>query len=175
MSNGTPKKHLLREVDARKLAVKGVDLGGDIPLSQLERLSELVNTASIMANLSFDIDEQGRRYVKGSAKVRLALECQRCLEPVDQELNVDFLLAFAFTEEQAQGLPKLYEAWMIEEDLPTDLYYMVEEEILLSLPVVAYHDDEQCIQRLAYNRPEASAEMDEPKDNPFNVLEKLKR
>ena len=54
-----------------------------------------------------------------------------------------------------------------------DLWTLVEDEMILAIPIVSYHDTDACKQLLdAYRQPPATAEKEG--DNPFKALEQLK-
>jgi len=100
------------------------------------------------------------------------MTCQRCLEPVEITVEANFNLAIAPTEEHAKTLPKYYDPLIVEgEEL--QLLSMVEEELILSLPIVPYHDD--CSVQMSYgDEAAADAVTDSDKTNPFSVLASLK-
>lgn len=108
--------------------------------------------------------------------------CQRCLQPVALPMAVERDFLFAPTEAQAQ-------AWDAERDdadvlvlSPSfNLLELLEDELLLALPLVPRHD--ACPQPLVApmgeptvqgEGPESSSEGAE-RDNPFAILAQLKR
>ncbi len=173
MSDAPSLQFLPRQVDPRKFATKGVSLSGRIPLADMARLSEAVQSGAeeIDVHLNFGIDEQGAKTLKGSADARVSVVCQRCLQPTQLSLHADIALAVVWTEEQAQHLSKDLEPWILDEG-PADLYVAVEEELLLALPMVAYHE-EQCVDPAVLSVGEVVPDTQES-DNPFKVLEQLK-
>src|SRR5690606_35699247 len=96
---------------------------------------------------------------------------QRCLTPVSKPVECDISLAIVWTEEEAKALPKHLDPWIVEE-ISADFFEMVEEELLLSLPPVAYHE-EQCVDPELFQSGEPVVVKHEKK-NPFQVLEQLK-
>lgn len=174
MSSTPVNTHLPRDIDPRKFANQGITLAGSIALDALPRLTELVATAEGEINvvLAFDIDEQGFKVVNGDIAGSLALTCQRCLDPVVVPLQAALHVAVVWDEDAAKALPRTLDPWIVGEGV-TDIYQIVEEEILLSLPMVAYHD-EPCIETLQFQGDDVVAEDIEPADNPFKVLEQLK-
>ena len=124
----------------------------------------------IQVQLSFAKDELGIRTLSGQAQGHVHMTCQRCLEPVEIELHATFNLAVAATEQQAMQLPKYYDPLIVEDD-EVDLLPILEEELILSLPIVAYHED--CsIQTQFGEVVETPAEEEKP--NPFSILAQLK-
>jgi len=108
--------------------------------------------------------------------------CQRCLQPVALPLAVERDFLFAPTEAQAQ-------AWDAERDdadvlvlSPSfNLLELLEDELLLALPLVPRHDT--CPQPLVAPMGEPTAQGEGPqsspegpeRDNPFAILAQLKR
>lgn len=175
-----PPSHnaLPKLADARKFAQQRVDMAGHVAVSALPRLRQVVvdDSTRFEVRLSFGQDEQRRRVVTGSATGEVVLTCQRCLEPVTLPIACDIALAMVWDEEQAAQLPRALDPWILAEEGPTDLYHMVEEELLLALPAVAYHDT-QCVSASLYSSGDAEATEEDTgadKKNPFQVLEQLK-
>ena len=75
----------------------------------------------------------------------------------------------AQTEAQAQQCPSRYEP-VIVEDEAMDLYDVIEEELLLALPVAPKHDH-ACVELPGQSQAEIEAEDRKP--NPFEVLARL--
>jgi uncharacterized protein len=86
--------------------------------------------------------------------------------PVESNIS----LAVVWDEEEAEKLPESLDPWIVGEGL-ADFYEMIEEEMLLSLPAVAYHE-EQCVDRQLFSSGQP-VEVKKVK-NPFQVLEQLK-
>lgn len=173
--SSTPVNHQLpRDVDPRKFANQGITLRGNIPLAELPRITELVAepTGEVNVVLTFDVDEQRFKVVSGDVEGSLSLTCQRCLEPVVVPLQASVHVAVVWTEEEAKALPRSLDPWIVGEGA-TDIYHIVEEEILLSLPMVAYHD-EPCIDASHLHSGDVAEEDVKPADNPFKMLEQLK-
>ena len=64
---------------------------------------------------------------------------------------------------------------IVGEDELMDLNEVVEDELLLNMPFVAYHDPDKCSgkQQYEFSAEEETAPVEE-KENPFSVLEQLK-
>lgn len=175
MSQAPSSKPLPRRGDPRKYAQQGVELAGIVALEALPRLRDAVagEGAEFSALLSFRVDEQGKRVLEGSVEGVVSVICQRCLEPVDLPLSCHIRLGIVWGEDQARALSRDLDPWIVGEG-QADLYEIVEEELLLSLPAVAYHDY-ACVaeEKFVSEAPEA-ARARESKPNPFQVLEQLK-
>lgn len=69
-----------------------------------------------------------------------------------------------------------YDALEVGEE-PLDLLALVEDELLLALPIVPAHDPEVCQHPAGFvveDEPESS-EVEDKRPNPFSVLAQLKR
>jgi uncharacterized protein len=169
----TPLPKLLpRQGDPRKFAQQGIALQGFVPVRELPRMIEALEDSSgeIQVDLAFGLSEEKKKIVTGSASANLLLMCQRCLSPVTVLVESDISLGIVWDEEHAKELPEYLEPWVVGEGA-ADLYDMIEEEMLLSLPAVAYHE-ELCIDSKLFSSGKP-VELKQEK-NPFQVLEQLK-
>ncbi len=175
MSEGSPSQRLPRQLNPRKFAYAGVEIEGSIDSATMTRLAEAVDSiGDLSARLVFSIREDGKMTVTGTAKAGLVYQCQRCLQPMDEAtVELDLLVALVRNEDEAKALPGTLEPWVVEED-EADVYALIEDELLLSLPVVSYHD-EACVETSLMSSGDELEEPETEKDNPFSVLSALKR
>ncbi|WP_415884588.1 YceD family protein [Neptuniibacter sp. QD34_54] len=166
MSNGP----LPKRVDPRKLAEREVRIAGQAALKDMPNLCQALvdKEGEIQVDLQFAVDEQRIRTLTGSATGHVTMTCQRCLESVEVAVEADFNLGVAASEEAAQQLPRSYDPLIVEGE-EIELLSVIEEELILSLPHDAYHDD--CSINTSFG--EAVTEENE-KPNPFSVLAQLK-
>ncbi len=160
-------------------AAAGAEYAGRPPLSELVRLADGVAVA-VDVPVEWAAQFEQRREPGGSsqawlrlrAHARLARECQRCLQPVLLTLDVDRAFRFVPTEDEAAAL----DADSLEDVLALsrqfDLQALVEDELLLALPIVPMH--EQCPAPLA-SAPVVDALEDVSAEHPFAALAMLKR
>lgn len=171
-------------LDVAALAEQGASLTGSWPLASLRRLA-----ASAHAEAPPDAGDLVTWAVRGERRVRagapaetwlhlkagagLALECQRCLGPVAVVLDVDRALQFVPGEDQAAALDAQSEDDVLALSRWLDLRELVEDELLLALPLVPRH--EACPQPLPLADEPALPEGGEgERPNPFAVLQSLK-
>jgi uncharacterized protein len=171
MLNGPIPPH----VDPRKLADRGASLEGTLPLSKFERLAaQLVDDAGeVHARFDFERDELGAVVVRSVLETEVRMVCQRCLEVAALPIRGDYTYVVVRQGDGDQSVPKAYDALEVGED-PLDLLTLVEDELLLALPIVPVHDPEDCQQPAGLDEPEPN-EDEEAKANPFSVLAQLKR
>jgi uncharacterized protein len=104
------------------------------------------------------------------ASTTIALECRRCLEPVEVPLQVDTRLRFVRGEDAAAELDAESEYDVLPLTRSLDLQTLIEDELLLALPVLPAH--EVCPHPL----PAVFGEPDvEAPSSPFAALADLKR
>lgn len=170
MLNGPIPPH----VDPRKLADRGAVLQGEISLSALPRLAEQMvdHAGTVRAKLSFERDERRAVVIHCEFDVEAKMVCQRCLDVASLPIHGEYQY-LVVAEGSEQVVPKGYDALEVGED-PLDLLTLVEDELLLALPIVPVHDDDVCQQPADLNDPEPS-EDEVSRPNPFSVLAQLKR
>lgn len=162
-------------VDPRKLADRAATLTGELQLSKLKRLADPLedDQGVVRASFSFGRDEQRTVVVHSQLDVEVKLICQRCLEPVVLPIHSECDYAVVNEGASSQHLPKGYDVLEVGED-PLDLLALVEDELLLALPIVPLHDPEICQPPVGPDEPEPS-EDEVTRSNPFSVLAQLKR
>ena len=159
-------------LDPRKLADQEADIKGQTTVARLPRLAEFRDSQdeAVEVALRFARDEERRQCVSGTVKTTLTLTCQRCLEPVRCPVQANVSLVMVYDEEQIKALPEHLDPWLVTDERIV-LAELLEEELLLALPLVAMH--EQCPTVLHESAtPAAAAET--KRDNPFAVLAQLK-
>ncbi len=171
MLNGPIPPH----VDPRKLADRGATLRGELPVAGFTRLSDALsaNTGTVSVELEFGRDEQHTVVIRSALSADVTMECQRCLELVTLPIHSECEYAVVREGANTQSLPKGYDVLEVGED-PLDLLELIEEELLLALPIVPAHAPEDCQQPAGLVEPEPS-EDEVTRSNPFSVLAQLKR
>ncbi|MAM70620.1 MAG: hypothetical protein CMP91_05690 [Gammaproteobacteria bacterium] len=173
------------KIDARKYCAKQAIYQAGLPLHIFPRLSEALNTsetnknAVLMVDLQFFRSDEGRDMLSGSISGKLELNCQRCLSglpyQLDTELNLQVLDKDKLEEAGDRELAEAELEVALSDQGSLDLLALLEDEIMLSLPIVIYHDELDCNQ--AYNalKKRASAAPEaETKQKPFAELQGLK-
>jgi len=163
------------QIDPRKLALQNTHLEGVINASELSRFTSAVLDiySPISASIVFELDESRQPIVKGSVEVSVKVTCQRCLDPMPLDLMAQFALQVIWTEDQLANVAPSYEPWVVVDKI-ADLIPVVEDELLLALPIVNYHDTGSCTgDALHQNVAEKGEEVFT--ENPFSVLQQLKK
>lgn len=138
-------KVLPRQIDPMRLCDMGAKLEGEIPLQAMKRIAELVAEKNGTAAISFVFgkERQGFRSICGKIVAHLVLTCQRCLQPMPYDLELKVALSPVYNEGQAANLPKDFDMLLVGEE-PMLLVDIIEDELLLNLPIIAKHKDGEC-------------------------------
>lgn len=104
--------------------------------------------------------------------VSLPLTCQRCLGGVDVPVQVDRSFRFVETEAQAELEDDESSEDVLVSSREFDLRGLIEDEVLMDLPVVPRHDD--CPVAIKLEAADVDFEDAPVKPNPFAVLAGLK-
>ena len=131
---------LPRNIEPLKLVEQRVSLNGEIALKHLQRLNELADAGQGVSQveLVFGRDEEGIPVVTGKLDASVVMQCQRCLEPMAVVVDVELKLGIVSSDRAAATLPRYYDPLLVE-DFELDLWDLVEEELILNLPIVASH------------------------------------
>ncbi|MBS9425613.1 23S rRNA accumulation protein YceD [Photorhabdus caribbeanensis] len=163
-------------IDALRAAQKRLDYAGSYSPEQVLRIAESVVSVDndVDSVLSFQIDNQRLAVVRGHSDVDVTLECQRCGGNFSHHVHITYCFSPVVNDEQAEALPEEYEPIDVNEFGEIDLLAMIEDEIILSLPVVPVHDSEHCeVSEAEMVFGELPLEAEKP--NPFAVLASLKK
>lgn len=165
---------LPRQVDVRKLAAAAKQISAFEPLSSFGRFSAMLtdHRGDVAIDLAFHISDEGVRVVDGHVQGEVGVLCQRCLQPMRVPLDSRFSVGVVWTDEQARALAKRLEPWELGEP-PHDLLELVEDELIMSLPFVSFHQTGACSAEASPQSGEAPA-AGSRRENPFKVLEQLK-
>lgn len=165
--------HLPERLDLLATAEAGRLLQGRMPLARLERVLPALVSSDGELQVVFELgkDPAGIRFLAGTIRGEVTLQCQRCLEPVVQTLDLKFRLGLVQDEAAVAGLPERYEALLVTGE-PASVADIVSDEVLLALPLVPLHQqDARCEGIMKDYQPSA----DETRESPFALLAELKQ
>ncbi len=157
-------------IEPLRLAEANDRVFGRYSLGQMGRLAQYLSDdqGHVDFKLQFGINESGLRFVSSNINAIFNVRCERCLEPFQLEIDNQSLIGIVSNRQEAKLLPYEYEPLLIEQD-KLDLLEMIEDDILLCLPIAPAHSESDC---------PASKLMQEVKENdtmhPFAKLKILK-
>ncbi len=172
------EKFIPEHIEPSRYAEQGLSLDHyKVKISDLERLKTMVVNPiddKIDVTLTFGVDKQGEQnvtFVKGHVETTLKLQCQRCLEAYNYEIMSDFILGIVKTLDEVNELPEQYEPALAKEGILA-LRDLIEDEVILNLPIIPRHEPEDCKVKLPYT--DAGWEKNKSEASPFHVLASLK-
>jgi uncharacterized protein len=170
-------------LDVRKSAQHQICYKGVVALVQLKRLTQSLTCTEgdVDVNIQTGTDERGLTFLKGDAKVVGQAVCQRCNDKMTLNLVTEFIYSpvkpgYDEDEDEENQLPEYYDAIEVNEFGEIGLRDLIEDELILEVPLITVHDEQVCP---AAGRDmtwgEIEEEIVEEKPNPFAVLKQLKR
>ena len=160
-------------INSLDFARNGRRLGGEVQLAELPRILEMLeNPQGILSyTIQGGVDMQGTYFLDLSVAGQCRLRCQRCLHGLDHPVRLDTRLLLrdqpsldALDHKDAGGDEEEFDSILADAHL--DVLDLLEEEILLSLPIAPKHEFGACKAAGGGNRHEER--------HPFEVLAKLK-
>lgn len=177
MKHDYDAQHLNLEAFARAQG----SLTGSEELPHFERLQQEAQGVAATSPVRFTAEGQIRSdggqgeqiWLVLTAEVALPQTCQRCLGPVEVPVLVEREFRFVATEEQAEVEDEDSEEDVLVLSRDFNLLELVEDELLMALPVVPKHDI--CPSPVKLQAADADfVEEEDKKPNPFAVLQQLK-
>lgn len=175
-----PAENVARYIDAAELARSQASWEGDFKATRFPRLGEAAaaDTPAVSARLQFD-QWNGLPAVRGRVSGALELVCQRCLKPYQYYADESFELILAGSAEDLNVVPESHEAVVVDA-ARLDLHWLVEEQLLLAIPLAPKHEDEaECRSVSVADAVEVSKEKrvaPDKRQRPFaNLREQLSR
>lgn len=174
------QEFVANRLDVKAFAKAAGTLSGHDPLSSYARLMQEVGGQGGDRQLDWQARGELRMgsnsfsqiWLHLQATVSLPLVCQRCLGPADIAVAFDRSFRFVATEEQAEAEDEDAEEDVLALRRDFNLRELIEDELLMSLPVVPRHEVCPTEVKLVAQDPDFEAESG-AKPNPFAVLAKL--
>ena len=169
-------------LDTFELARLGLEIKGQTPLNHFSRLmADLPAQADSMVVWSVvgERNASGQFFLRVRAKGTVMLECQRCLAPLEWQVDTLSRLQVVSTE-AALGDDSHQDVEQPQDSTERivgshrfDILTLIEDEIILILPYVPKHDI--CPAALDHLLPPEDPQADEAAPSPFAVLGRLKK
>ncbi|MEO6361959.1 MAG: DUF177 domain-containing protein [Caldimonas sp.] len=173
-----------RRLDVAALAEAGGEMAGEWPQRGFARLATSTVAGAPDAPVHWQV--VGERALLAGAGVQAALriaatteitlECQRCLQPLLLAQHVERRIFFVAGEDAAAALDAECDDDVLALTPALDLHALVEDELLLALPVVPRH--EVCalpVPAATAATSAAGAPDRDDREHPFAALAALKR
>ena len=176
------RQPLASKVNMQAFAEAGVPVIETTPLQNMQRLAQesvglqpdlMVNWQAV-AELRAGSTGHRDIWLHLMADTRLPLTCQRCMGVVQSPLQVDRWYRFVANEDIAMAEDDASEEDLLVLTPQFDLLTVLEDELLMALPLVPMHD--ACPELPAFSAGAIQVPGDtEGKPNPFAALAKLKK
>ena len=159
-----------------KVAISGEEL-----LQNYERLAQELQAPAPDLTLKWQATGESRTAVDGSVRPAIHLQvqanvpltCQRCMEAVHTPIDVDRHFIFVPDEATAAAMDDDSEDNVLEMSADFNLLGLIEDEVLMALPLVPRHDS--CPAGVVQSaQTDDYKDVGEEKPNPFAALAALK-
>jgi uncharacterized protein len=164
------------QVNAKELAGRTASIERSLDLRQLPRVAEAgaLKGTQVHAELRF-ATFKGRTTVGVQLEGLVVLACQRCLKPCETRLDEAEQVMVVATAADADQVAGGYEPFIGDVE-SLSLTALIEEQVLLGLPLVPMHEDPGLCRKSASGRIVAKVEAEaQPEDTqtPFANLRDL--
>lgn len=168
------KGGLPADIDPFRLGAEAARIQGELALKDMPRLLSQCADARgrVTVDLLFGQAGDGTPQLNGEVRARVHVICQRCLEPFGLELRAGTRLRFRRPGAAAPGTAAEADELVVEKS--TSLAALVEDELLLAMPMIPKHALPECPAAGRMQNRETEPAAGESR-SPFAVLEKLKQ
>jgi len=160
-------------LDAWRMVATGRRFEGLLPLVGFKRLGSSLIDAEGDCHyvVEFGRDDLGQRYVDLHLQAQLPLLCQRTLERFFHPVDIRQRLGLIRDEAEEAALLPDVEAVLVDDNGSLHPADLIEDELILALPVVPINPDSEAIEA---EWPADMVEIEEETPNPFAALSALK-
>jgi uncharacterized protein len=171
MSAEIPESRVPDVLDAWRMVAARRVFEGSLPLSSMTRLRDVLydDEGVVRFALEFDRDAFQVPYVELRIDAALPLECQRTLQRFLQPVQLVQRLGLIRDESDEAGLPEGYEPLLLPDDGLLHPAELVEDELILAVPVVPAMPGTEAMDK---EWPVQAEELEQA--NPFSALARLK-
>ena len=129
-----------RKVDPVILANHREQIAGHVPVKSLTRLSNLLQSSDgdVQVSVVFEPGADDHPVIEGEVKAAVSAMCQRCLKAMPLEIETEFRLVVLNLDTEVDETTGLFDSVLMEND-EIDLYDLVEDELLMAMPLSPMH------------------------------------
>jgi len=156
-------------IDSLDFARNGREISGEIPIAEMSRLLDTLENSQGVLRYSVHggLDSYGNAFLDVVVDGSCQLRCQRCLGELAHTVTLRARLilrdqeALDASDDEEDGPDSVLA------DASLDVLELLEDEVLLSLPIAPKHELGVC-------QAAGSESLKQKEQNPFAVLEKFK-
>lgn len=136
------KQLIPKEVNPHKLAKVGASVESEMSVKDFSRLDEYASSDSkVSASIKFNFNSRNQIVLSGKVKATLNATCQNCMKDFPLEVDGSFDLVVVNDDNEQQDDTEIVG---LSSKGTVYLRDIVEDEILLGIPVVTTHPEGMC-------------------------------
>jgi uncharacterized protein len=151
------------QINHRRFVSDNAKLEGIIPLQRFERLIALLEdeAGEVEAKLEFRKERKHRSLVIGQLRTQVSMICQSCMLPAPIALEATLRVVVVNSEEALAALHEDDDGLVCKDELIL-LVDLLEDELMLALPMVGKHMEGECQAETVVNSQPANEQGVEP-------------
>ena len=166
------------EINPYRLVEQRRILSGSLLLNKLSRIQELTTSdeGEVHVELEFTETDTGLPTIIGRLLGGVPLQCQRCMHSFDFAVDSHLQVILLNSDREAERLQDSHDTWLVKDDR-IFLQDFIEDELLLTLPVVAKHDKcdlNEAAVAASFDEDDKNILQKEETKNPFALLKDWK-
>ncbi|TAN52769.1 MAG: hypothetical protein EPN21_03175 [Methylococcaceae bacterium] len=127
-------------IDPFSLIKQQAKLQGTVPVAALQRLSESLMTPDGEVAWTLRFRRMGSvAAITGNVAATLTLQCQCCLESLTWQVDAPINLGVVSSLDEANLLEEPYEPLLLTDSAQVCLLDIIEDEVILALPIIPQH------------------------------------
>ena len=161
-----------KPLDIDRLSEAEADVDFVVPLAELPRLAQLAGLAGEVRGRAHFRRTGGIAVVELNFDGTARLQCQRCLGAMEVGVEASTKVGLVATEADVSRVPEEFEPVLAREGR-ISVGELVEEELLLTLPIVPLHEEEAACQVAPAAAAVSAEEVPPETQKPFAQLAEL--
>ena len=160
-----------------KLARREGEVRFSWKVSDFERLKTLLysNEGNVEVTINALFDDRRRCLLRTNIAAKVLLECQTTFTAISYDIEKQVTFCAVVAESQFAEVEEEFEPVLIEDEF-IDVKQLIEDELILSIPIVANKPQEELGQEMKFGElDEEAIAREKAASNPFAVLKDLKK
>jgi uncharacterized protein len=132
-------------INHRRLASDNARLEGSIPLSRFTRFIEMLvdDSGEVAAKVDFRKGHKRKTLVVGAVEATVKVVCQNCMTPANVDISATVRLLIVGSDDELAALAENDDGMVCVEEQVL-LVDLLEDELILAMPMVGRHADGLC-------------------------------